>query len=456
MNIEDLDIERLISDTKPPSRAELTAILARAEACEGLSIEDATQLTLVKETTDLELINTAAYAVKQKLFGNRVVLFAPLYLSNHCTNGCLYCGFRNANKELPRKALTPEEVVKEARVLEAMGLRRILLVTGEDSAFDVDYIVSCVEAIYKETSVRIVHVNAPPVEVEELKKLKAAGIGVYQVFQETYHRGTYKVMHPSGKKRDYAYRLLAMDRAMEAGIADVGIGTLLGLYDWRFDVLSTINHSKRLKEKYGTHAHTVSIPRLRPTMNSALDIETTERYAVSDRELKQIAAIYRLTLPTAGIVATTREPADIRSALLKVGVSQLSAASSTEPGGYSGKEEKTLAQFETIDPQTLDEVMAMIVKDNEMPSLCTTCYRTGRVGKDFGETTTSGDMEKFCRANAILTLKEYTLEQCLNGTAELFDKTIKAALEEITDDKLKTVIEEKLDALANGARDLYL
>ncbi len=451
-----LDIEELIGNATPPSEAELTAILTKAEACEGLSIEDAARLTLVKDQRDLELIFKAAYEVKQRLFGNRVVLFAPLYLSNHCTNGCLYCGFRSANKELPRKALTPEEVVNEALALEKVGLKRILLVTGEDDSFDTDYIVSCVEAIYKETAIRIVHVNAPPMDVEDLRRLKAAGIGVYQVFQETYKRERYKTVHPSGKKRDYDYRLSVMDRAMEAGIEDVGIGTLLGLYDWRFDVLSTICHSQYLKETYGTHAHTISIPRLRPTVNSALDKETTRRYSVSDSELKQITAIYRLVIPTAGIVATTREPVEMRSALLKVGASQLSAASSTEPGGYTGKESKTLAQFETTASQTLDEVIAQVINDKEMPSLCTTCYRTGRVGRDFGDTTSSGDMEKFCKANAILTLKEYTLDRELNGTAELYDRTIAKALKDIEDENLKAAIEEKLKKLEAGERDLYL
>lgn len=454
--IETLDIEALIGSIAAPSRGELEEILLRAETCQGLSIEDAARLTLVKDPAELELIFKAAYAVKRKLFGNRVVLFAPLYLSNHCTNGCLYCGFRNANKELPRKALTPEEVVGEARVLASMGLKRILLVTGEDDAYGIDHIISCVEAIYKETTIRIVHVNAPPMSIDDLKRLKAAGIGVYQVFQETYHRETYKVMHPSGKKRDFDYRLSAMDRAMEAGIEDVGIGTLLGLYDWRFDVLSTINHSKYLKDTYGTHAHTISIPRLRPTVNSALDKETTKRYAVTAEELKHITAIYRLTIPTAGIVATTRESIEVRSALLKVGVSQLSAASSTEPGGYTGNDSKTLAQFETTASQTLDQVMAGVITDKELPSLCTTCYRTGRVGKDFGDTTASGEMEKFCKANAILTLKEYTLERQLNGTAELYDQVIKKALSDIDDEKLKSNIEEKLKKLEGGERDLYL
>lgn len=444
-------IERLLKEAVVTEEG-VAGILRRASEGRGLVLEDAAVLISVEDPRLRELLCKTAGEVKEKLFGKRVVLFAPLYLSNYCTNGCLYCGFRSSNRSVARKALTPEEVVAEARTLVAMGFKRVLLVTGEDPRWDLGYIIDCVQAVYRNTGMRIVHVNAPPMDVPSLKKLKAAGVGVFQVFQETYHRPTYERVHPSGKKKDYDFRVEVMDRAMEAGFGDVGIGSLLGLYDYRFDSLATLAHSFHLYEKFGAQAHTISIPRLRPAAHFAMN---DVPYPVSDEDFKKIVAVYRLTVPTAGVVVSTREPAGLRDSLIRSGATQLSAASRTSPGGYSKNGTDTLEQFSTNDHRTLAEVMKSIVDEGGLPSLCTTCYRVGRTGREFTEKTKAGEMEKFCQANAILTLKEYLADCPVNGTKESMEKALSKAIGEIKDPAMKKALDEKLKALDAGERDLY-
>lgn len=445
-------IERLLKEAVVTEDA-VAGVLRRASEGRGLSLEDAAVLISVEDPHLRETVLRTAGEVKEKLFGKRVVLFAPLYLSNYCTNGCLYCGFRASNKGVARKALTPEEVVSEARTLVAMGFKRVLLVTGEDPRWDLGYIIDCVEAVYRATGMRIVHVNAPPMDVPSLRKLKAAGAGVFQVFQETYHRPTYERVHPSGKKKDYDFRIEVMDRAMEAGFGDVGIGALLGLYDYRFDTLATLAHSFHLYGRFGAHAHTISVPRLRPASDFA---EKNVPCPVTDEDFKKTVAVYRLTVPTAGVVVSTRESAGLRDSLIRSGATQLSAASRTNPGGYSKEGADTLEQFSTNDHRTLVEVMKSIVDEGGLPSLCTTCYRVGRTGRDFTEKTRAGEMEKFCQANAILTLKEYLADCPVNGTKELMEKAISKAIGEIKDPAIKKALAEKLKALEAGERDLYL
>ncbi|MEE9542302.1 MAG: radical SAM protein, partial [Thermodesulfobacteriota bacterium] len=353
-----------------------------------------------------------------------------------------------------RKALTPDEAVKEAAILESKGFKRVLLVLGEDPSLGVDYITGVVRAIYNGTGMRIVHVNAAPMSVEDFYELKSAGVGLYQSFQETYHRETYAQVHPTGAKRDYDKRLEVLDRALEAGFNDVGIGALLGLYDHRFDCLATIAHSKHLYKKFKAHAHTVSVPRLRPAEGSAMD---SGEFSVSDKDMERVVSVYRLALPTAGVVVTTRESESLRASLIGAGASQMSAASSTAPGGYGEGEGEAdiLEQFSTNDRRTLEEVMASIVKSGNMPSLCTTCYRVGRVGEEFTETTTSGEMEKFCEANAILTLKEFVLDRRANGNEALFEASINEALRKVEDAGLKAKIVQKLHELEEGKRDRF-
>ncbi|MFQ5480211.1 MAG: [FeFe] hydrogenase H-cluster radical SAM maturase HydG [Thermodesulfobacteriota bacterium] len=431
---------------------------------EGLTMEQAA-LLLNTEDKDLlgELYKKAA-EVKERVFGKRVVLFAPLYLSNYCVNGCLYCGFRNAKNETPRKALTPAEVVTEARTLTKMGFKRVLLVTGEDPRWGVDYIVSCVNALYDETDMRIVHLNAPPVDEDSLRTLKEAGVGVFQVFQETYHRETYAKMHPFGAKSDFDYRLTVMDRAVAAGFDDLGIGPLLGLYDYKFDCLATIAHSGYLFDKYGAHAHTLSIPRLRPAAGSHLP---EIPYEVGDEELKKIVALFRLAVPTAGVVVSTRESAELRKTLLHIGASQLSAASRTDPGGYTEEHgehtaeaeaeyKKTDAgQFDTADHRGLGEVMRSIATEGFVPSLCTTCYRVGRTGTAFSNITGAGDMEKNCSANAALTIKEFIADHRDDALRAPLEVAIQKCLADIKDPAMKKDLIKKLHEIEDGKRDIY-
>ncbi|MBI5875020.1 MAG: [FeFe] hydrogenase H-cluster radical SAM maturase HydG, partial [Deltaproteobacteria bacterium] len=307
MIIDAEKIENILSHTTQTAVSLIDDILAEAGAAHGLSLEHAAALLSVEEPTLLQRIFKKAGEVKEKVFGKRIVLFAPLYLSNECVNNCLYCGFRKDNRDAVRKTLTIDEIIKEAKALEGMGFKRILLVSGEDPKVSgVDYLVDAVKAVYENTGIRIVHLNAPPMEIDDFRRLKDSGIGVYQAFQETYHRATYKTMHPSGQKKDYDYRLNVMDRAIEAGFEDVGIGALLGLYDYRYDALATISHSQHLYEKFGSHSHTISVPRLRPADGSPIG---SAPFPVSDLEFKKIVAVYRLAVPCAGVVVSTRESA---------------------------------------------------------------------------------------------------------------------------------------------------
>ncbi|MFQ5585892.1 MAG: [FeFe] hydrogenase H-cluster radical SAM maturase HydG [Thermodesulfobacteriota bacterium] len=455
-------IEDILVATKGPSAAQVDRILSRASMLRGLSLEDSAALLSIEEPRLLRRLYEKAGEIKRELFGRRIVLFAPLYLSNYCTNNCLYCGFRKDNRSAKRRLLTVEEAVAEACHLEGMGFHRILLVSGEDPKIStLDHLIAVIDGIYRNTGIRIVHVNAAPMGVEELRRLKGAGTGVYQVFQETYHRLTYLYMHPSGKKRGYDYRLEVMDRAMEAGFDDVGIGALLGLYDYRFDCLATIAHSRHLYKRYGTHAHTVSVPRLRPAEGAGLVMPPVE---VTDEDFKKIVAVYRLALPSVGIVVSTRESREVRDAVMGIGTSQMSAGSRTDPGGYThdiaeghapeGREE-TVEQFSTSDHRTVAEVMGSILDGGFITSVCTSCYRVGRTGKEFTARTMRGDMGRFCNANAILTLQEFLLDHGENGIRERGERAIERALQGIREPSFKGEVMKRLDEIKGGRRDVF-
>lgn len=451
MIIDEKKIELVAENTFEPIRREVELILGKAASARGLTLEEAALLLSIEDAELTEELFKKAAAVKQKVFGKRVVLFAPLYLSNYCTNGCVYCGFRSSNKDVARKALTTDEVVREARALVEMGFNRVLLVTGEDPRWGLEYIISCVRAVYEQTGMRIVHVNAPPMDAELLEELKSSGVGVYQSFQETYHRPTYEMMHPSGAKRDYDYRLDVMDRALTAGFEDVGIGPLYGLYDAKYETLATIAHSQHLMSEFGTHAHTVSIPRLRPAGGAILD---RVPHPITDTKLKQIVAVLRLSLPSAGVVVSTRESAELRSELLHTGATQLSAASRTNPGGYTVGEE-SLEQFSTNDHRDLKQVLASVMDEGYLPSLCTSCYRVGRTGAEFTRRTTAGEMEKFCQANAILTLKEYLVDHAAENVKANIEKVLTESIDEIKDGSIKKALLLKLSEIDAGARDVF-
>jgi len=447
-------IEKLVNKGQIPTKGEVLQILERAKVLKGIGLEDTALLMRAGSAgICLDDIYKAAGEVKRKSFGRRIVLFAPLYLTSDCINNCLYCGFRKDNIEAERNSLSVEDAVREASFLEGIGFNRLLLVAGESpKSSSIDKIVEIVRAIYDNTGIRIIHVNAAPMPVDKLKLLKSSGVGVFQVFQETYHEKTYAKMHTTGPKSNYQKRLSALDMAMEAGFDDVGVGALLGLYDWQYEVLALIAHARHLFDKFGAWPHTISVPRLQPTVGSPL---TSAPYPVSDEEFKLIVALYRLAVPTAGVVVTTREPASLRDELLPIGVSQISAGSRTDPGGYSQDGERfDASQFQTSDHRSLEEMVEYIASTGHLPSLCTSCYRVGRTGKDFTETVSHEEMERYCLPNALLTLKEFVIDHA-NGSAAICNEVIEKNVASIPDEKLKKATVAKLKEIDAGKRDLY-
>lgn len=422
-------------------------ILSRSLELEVLSLREVTALINIDDPDLWDEVFDTARRVKEKVYGKRIVLFAPLYLSNHCINNCLYCGFRRGNVNAKRDVLNVDEAVEEASVLAKRGYKRLLLVTGEHPSISgVDYLEDVIEKIYKDTDIRILHLNAPPMSVDNFRRLKAGGIGVYQCFQETYHIPTYRSMHPSGPKSDYEWRLNTMDRAIEGGFEDIGMGVLLGLYDWRWDVCALIAHAKRLMKKYGFGPHTISVPRLQPAAGSELK---SPPYPVSDEDLKKIVAIYRLALPYVGIVVSTREPSWLRDEILLLGASQISAGSRTSPHGYMRDGETE--QFEIGDKRSLEEIIDRIVSMGLMPSLCTACYRENRSGERFRKLSEGGVIKRFCYENAILSLKEY-IEDYTDGERKGFlsEFLMKEA------SKSKNGIFERFKEIEKGKRDLHV
>jgi len=402
------EIERLRSEALPYRRREAFALLRSLSARRRLSLYEASRLLVTDDVLVWETAGAAARAVREEVFGNRIVLFAPLYLSNECGNNCLYCGFRRDNRESVRITLSPKEAAREAGHLERKGYQRLLLVTGEHPVrAQADYLAEVIRTIYRETGMRILHVNAAPMDVDALREIKQAGAGVYQVFQETYHPRTYRAMHPSGPKSDYAWRLASMDRAFRAGFDDVGIGALLGLHDFRFEALSVLRHAESLHETFGAFPHTISVPRFRRAFGSPLPAAPCP---VSDAEFERIVITYRLAVPPAGVVVSTREPAALRDRTLDIGASQISAGSKTDPGGYAeGNRRRESEQFELNDARTLNEVIRMILARGYVPSLCTSCYRSGRTGSRFTNMAEGGTIGSFCLPNALLTLAEFAV-----------------------------------------------
>ncbi len=434
-------------EMKNPDTFHIRDILAKSLDMHTLNL---TEVSALMEVSDAQLwseIFDAARRVKEKVYGKRIVLFAPLYVSNECTNDCLYCGFRKGNRNAQRKTLTVHEAVEEAGLLAQRGYRRLLLVGSEHpKRVSIDYLENIIKAIYKSTDIRILHVNAAPMSVEDFKRLKAAGVGVYQCFQETYHIPSYIHFHRSGTKADYAWRSGVMDRAIEAGFEDVGMGVLLGLYDWRWDVAALIAHCRRLMNKYGFGPHTLSVPRLQPAQGSEADLM---RYGVSDDDLKKIVALYRLALPYAGVVISTREPGPLRDELLSLGASQVSAGSRTSPSGYI--RDGDTEQFEIGDTRSLEEVIEKIARLGLMPSLCTACYREGRSGARFKHLAEESAIKNFCHENAILSLKEY-MEDCASGV-------VKQQLAEILNEEIaksRNGIAEKCKLIEQGTRDVHI
>lgn len=445
-------------------------ILDKARELHGLTLEEATILLTVDNPELKEEIFDAARQVKNNIYGSRIVIFAPLYISNLCSNNCLYCAFRSANKDLKRCALQQQEIIAETQVLLKQGHKRLLLVAGETYPNnDFNYITEAIKNIYatkldnnktqnaEAATIRRINVNLAPLTLEGFKELKKCNIGTYQAFQETYHQDTYHKVHITGKKADYDWRLTAMDRAMQAGIGDVGIGALFGLADWRFEVLALLQHAAYLQQKYGAGPHTISVPRLEPALGS--ELASHPLYPVTDNDFCKIVAVLRLAVPYTGIIMSTRETPKLRRLTLALGVSQISAGSRTNPGGYLEDVNANTAleagQFSLGDHRTLDEVIQDVATLGHIPSFCTACYRSGRTGEDFMHLAQPGMIKNMCHPNGLLTFKEYLLDHASAKTRTIGEKLIQQELAKLPPQKCNTIT-KLLDDLNNGKRDLFV
>ena len=451
--INDETIENWLSSTaRAPHAGDVTDILSKAKELKGLDAQDIATLTAVEDSRLLaELFETAKY-IKETIYGQRMVIFAPLYISNLCGNECLYCAFRAKNKAVKRRVLTQDEIASEVQILENQGHKRVLLVAGESYPKQgFQYILDAVDTIYATQSgngeIRRVNVNIAPLTTEEFRQLKNANIGTYQLFQETYHRQTYAKVHLAGKKSDYDWRITAIDRAMEAGIDDVGIGVLFGLCDWRFELLALMQHIRHLEEKFGVGPHTISVPRLEPASGS--DMAAHPPQPVSDTDFRKIVAILRLAVPYTGIIMSTRETPKMRRETFALGVSQISAGSRTNPGGYAeGQDIEDEAQFSLGDHRPLDEVICDVTNLGYIPSFCTGCYRLGRTGADFMDLAKPGLIKEHCDPNALSTFLEYLLDYGSEKTKAAGETLIARTL-----DNMEPVPRERSIAMLKKVRD---
>lgn len=451
-------IEKILEEAKNATKEEINAVLERANKRDGLSYEDIAVLLQAEDEEDLKEIYKLAGEIKDSIYGKRVVMFAPLYVSDYCVNNCVYCGYQRCN-EFGRRKLTMEEVREEVKILEKMGHKRLALELGEDPVnAPIEYVLECLDTIYKTQNengeIRRVNVNIAATTVENYKKLNEAKIGTYILFQETYHKPTYEKMHPKSIKGDYNYHLTAFDRAMEAGVDDVGAGVLFGLSDPKFEVIGLMMHNKHLEEKFGVGFHTISMPRLKPAKGMTLE---QFPHIVDDDMFKKLVAIVRIAVPFTGIIMSTRETAEMRRELLKCGVSQLSAGSSTGVGGYKDREEgKEVSQFKTSDERTPLEVLKGVLDDGYIPSYCTACYRKGRTGERFMTLAKSGEIQNMCEPNAMATLLEFALDYGDKEILEKSEKVISKEIENIKREDIKNVLKSNLEKLRKGQRDLYI
>lgn len=422
----------------------------------GLSHREAALLLCCEDEEALRRIFEKATEIKQAFYGNRIVMMAPLYLSNYCVNGCVYCPYHYKNKTIPRRKLTQEEIKQEVIALQDMGHKRLALETGEDPVnCPIDYVIESIQTIYsikhKNGAIRRVNVNIAATTVENYKKLKDVGIGTYVLFQETYNRQKYEMLHPTGPKHNYAYHTEAMDRAMEAGIDDVGCGVLFGLDLYKYDFVGLLMHAEHLEAVHGVGPHTISVPRLR----NADDVDVSDfENAISDELFQKIVAILRIAVPYTGIIVSCRESKRTREMVLKYGVSQISGGSRTTVGGYAENfKDEDSAQFETSDNRTLDEVVCWLLETGHIPSFCTACYREGRTGDRFMSLVKSGQIRNCCLPNALMTLKEYAEDYAGPKTYQLAIEMIKKEAEKITNPKVKETVYKHLNDIDGGMRD---
>ena len=458
--IDDQEILDTIAYAKEnkDNRELIFSLIERAKDCKGLSHREAMLLLECEIPEAIKAMEEVAKMIKEKLYGNRIVMFAPLYLSNYCVNGCVYCPYHLKNKHIARKKLSQAEIKQEVMALQDMGHKRLALETGEDPVNNpIEYVLESIKTIYgikhKNGAIRRVNVNIAATTVENYQKLKEAGIGTYILFQETYNQKNYEALHPTGPKHNYAYHTEAMDRAMDGGIDDVGIGVLFGLEMYRYDFVGLLMHAEHLEAAKGVGPHTISVPRICP----ADDIDKADfSNAISDEIFEKIVMVIRMAVPYTGMIISTRESKRVREKVLKLGISQISGGSKTSVGGYvepETKEDITSAQFDVSDNRTLDEVVNWLCEMGYIPSFCTACYREGRTGDRFMQLCKSGQISNCCHPNALMTLKEYSQDYASVDTKKKAESLIIKELDNISSDKVRSICQERLEMIADGKRD---
>lgn len=455
--LAEASIQAALDSVPAEDPVRIRELLAKAREMKGLADADLPPLMALRDPRLLLELFDAAKWVKEQIYGNRIVMFAPLYVSNLCGNECLYCAFRASNRDLPRRVLRQEEIAAEVGHLLAQGHKRLVLVAGEAYPEEgLDYILSAIRTVYAVRhggeNIRRVNVNIAPLDVTDFRRLKETEIGTYQLFQETYHRETYARMHPRGLKADFDWRLGCMDRAMQAGIDDVGIGALFGLHDWRFELLAIMHHARHLEKRFGCGPHTISVPRIEPAEGSS----TSEAppFAVSDADFRKLVAILRLAVPYTGLILSTRERPEVRREALQLGISQISAGSRTNPGGYEEDALEGGAQFSLGDHRDLDEVVRDLAQMGFIPSFCTSCYRMGRTGADFMDLAKPGEIKAHCHPNALATLQEYMEDHASPATRLVAARLLADSLDDL-DGRARAQAEAMVARVKEGERDVF-
>lgn len=448
----------LMMEGVPPTSEELQNILNKALKIKGLNLEEVAALLRITEHNDIRKIMDVAKVVKEEIYGKRLVLFAPIYTGNVCVNNCVYCAFRRDNKLIVRKVLEMEELEEETRILLRDGHKRVLLICGESPRNNIHYICEAIRRTYAvkegKHQVKRINVELAPMSVEDFRKLKAEHIGTYVCFQETYDPVLYKEYHPGhSPKSDFENRLLVMDRAMEGGIDDVGLGVLFGLADYRYEVLALMEHANHLERAFGCGPHTISFPRIEPAEGAPLPEHIP--HAVSDEDFKKIIAIVRIALPYTGIILSTRESDEMRTELFNYGISQVSAGSRTNPGAYSDEAEKSGSQFSLGDHRSLEEVISSMIDSGYIPSFCTGCYRKGRVGHDFMDLAKPGLIKQYCLPNAMFSFQEYLYDFASEKTRRKGLALIDKILNALPESNHKEKIYKELSCIEKGERDRF-
>lgn len=459
--IDSEEIWGMLNNTKA-SKERVREVIAKSLDKKRLTLEETAVLINATDPELIEEIKQGARNLKTKVYGNRIVLFAPLYVGNRCTNNCKYCGFRASNKDALRKTLADEELIHEVEALEDNGQKRLILVYGEHPEYSPEFIAHTVKVVYGvkkgNGEIRRVNINAAPLDIDGFRIIKESGIGTYQIFQETYHPEAYKEYHLGGVKRNYEYRLTALDRAQEAGIDDVGIGALFGLYDWRFEVMGLVRHANHLEACYNVGPHTISFPRIQ----NASSLDLGHSYNVSDEEFVRLVAILRLAVPYTGMILTARETPEVRREVIKFGVSQIDGGTKLEIGSYAENlnEEQNLnrEQFHINDSRSLNEIIDELLDNDYLPSFCTACYRLGRTGEHFMEFSVPGFIKRYCSPNALLTLSEYLMDYAPEATKlkgwEVIEKNL-IQLETGSEKIDVTEVRHRIDLIKAGEHDLY-